>query len=302
MSDSTITTGSLNCKKKPGDFFPLVMLFFFSTTASLAVWAGAFFMGISPRVEHVITWAFIVFGVYGINRYTDIEDFINDPRTRLFFLSRKKYLYLALFLLFASVLWLLASNTFTLYHLLCIYAGIAYSVPLFPWIAKPFSIKWVRLKDITFVKSMLVSLIIGSYFMNKNIHVSRVTVIVLMIGSIFSLFVNTIFCDIRDVTGDKAAGIRTIPAVLNVRKTVQRFIIAPSSIWLITLITLFSLSIIRAATLIFLLFFIFFPAVYLGFYFNKTISERLSSIVADACVPLYAIGLIVLKAFSVSSS
>jgi 4-hydroxybenzoate polyprenyltransferase len=283
-------------------YFPLIMLLFFATTAAFALWAGAYLLGVPPKIEHIVTWWCIVFGVYGINRYTDIEDSLNDSSKRTFFINKKRYLRFSILILIGSMLWLLAAGSLTLYHIICVYSGIAYSVPLFPWLTKKFELKWLRLKEVALVKSLLVSLIIGTsffalYFTNANISVGRTEILALMIGSALSMFINTIFCDIRDIVGDKAAGIKTIPVLLNVRNTLIFSFGIPSGIWLISLCTLWSLSLISIPVLLFLLCIIMYPVFYIGLYMKKMTSERVAFLIADACVPVFAVGLIILKEF-----
>lgn len=138
--------------------------YLFCVTAAFAMGSGAFLLGITPKIEYIITWWCIVFSVYGINRYTDNEDCFNDKAKRDFFAGRKRYLYFSIAILAASLFWLLATASLTLYHVVCIYAGIAYSVPLFPWVTKKIQLRWFRLKEIPFVKSFLVSSISGTSF------------------------------------------------------------------------------------------------------------------------------------------
>lgn len=281
-------------------YFPLLILFFFASTAAFAIWTGAFVLGISPKVEYIVTWWCIVFGVYGINRYTDIEDYLNDSAKREFFIGRKKYLYFSVAILAASLFWLLATGSLTLYHVVCIYAGIAYSVPLFPGVTKKFQLRWFRLKEIPFVKSLLVSFIIGTsffalYFMEGNIAVSRLELIALMIGSILSMFINTVFCDIRDIVGDKAAGIKTIPVLLSAKKTIIYCLVVPSVVWFVFLIVFYSLSLISVPMLVFLVAVELYPVLYMWLYFKKMLPERIIFLIADSCVLVFAFGLIVLK-------
>jgi len=282
------------------EHLPLLMLIFFASTASFGMWAGSFFMGITPKIEHIMTWWLIVFGVYGINRYTDIEDYLNDLNKREFFIAQKNYLYLAILSLVISIFWLVAAGSLTLYHIICIYAGIAYSVPLFPWFSKTLKIKWIRLKEITFIKSILVSLIIGTsffalYVMDKHVMINRVEIITLMIGSSLSMFINTIFCDIRDIVGDKAVGIKTIPVTMNIRNTIIYFILFPSILWFFLLVILFVFSCITFATFIFLLLIAAYPVLYIGLYFSKLIPENIISLIADSCVPVFATGLVFVR-------
>lgn len=291
---------SVSSANRISRYFPLMLLFFFASTAAFAVWSGGFLLGINPKVEYIITWWCIVFGVYGINRYTDIEDYLNDSAKRDFFIGRKKYLYFSVAILSASLFWLLATASLTLYHVVCIYSGIAYSVPLFPWVTKKIQLRWFRLKEIPFVKSFLVSSIIGTsffalYFMDRNIAVSKLELTALMIGSILSMFINTVFCDIRDMIGDKAAGIKTIPVLLNTKATILYCMVAPSALWFVSLLFLCSLSLISVPVLLFLSGIAVYPVLYIGFYYKKILPDRITFLIADSCVFVFAIGLIVLK-------
>jgi 4-hydroxybenzoate polyprenyltransferase len=300
VSMAEVVMTSISFRNKTARYFPLMVLVFFASTASFAMWSGAFLLGIEPQMEYIITWWCIVFSVYGINRYTDIEDYLNDSAKRDFFVGRKKYLYFSVAILSGSLLWLLATGSLTLYHVLCVYAGIAYSVPLFPWITKKLQLRWVRLKEIPLVKSLLVSGIIGTsffalYFMDKNIVVSKLEVTVLMVGSTLSMFINTVFCDIRDIVGDKAAGIKTLPVLLNAKKTIIYCLVFPSMVWVLTLTAFYSFSLISIPVLVFLIGITFYPAIYIGLYYKKTVPNRIIFIIADSCVLVFAIGLIALK-------
>lgn len=290
----------MSAANRISSYVPLMMLLFFASTAAFAMWSGAFLLGIDPKMEYIITWWCIVFSVYGINRYTDIEDYLNDSAKRDFFIGRKKYLFFSVAILAGSVLWLLATGSLTLYHTLCIYAGIAYSVPLFPWVTKKLQLRWFRLKEIPFVKSLLVSFIIGTsffalYFMDRNIAVSKLELTALMIGSILSMFINTVFCDIRDIVGDKAAGIKTIPVLLSSKKTIMYCLVVPSAVWFVFLIVFYSLSLISVSLLVFLVAVELYPVLYMGLYFKKMLPDRITFLIADSCVLVFALGLIVLK-------
>lgn len=291
----------MNIKK--GKYFHLAMLFFFAVTASFAVWSGAFFMGVTPRVEHIITWCFIVYAVYGINRYTDVEDYLNDSEKRSFFLDHKKYLYLAVSLLVISTLWLLISGLLTAYHIICTYAGIAYSIPIFPGISGKYTVKWVRLKEIPVVKNLLVSLILGTSFFAIYIFDSKIEnypdIIALIVGSSLTAFFNTLFCDVRDAVGDKAAGIKTIPTIYGIKQTIRKGIFLPSILWSTLLIVLLLNSILSLSIAVFLLLMAAYPVLYIYLYKLK-FSNKITFFVADACIPIYAIGLIILKIISFS--
>lgn len=298
MSETTISPETIF--EKAAKYYPLMILLFISSMASFALWSGAFLLGIQPKIEYLITTWGIVFGVYGINRYTDIEDYKNDSKKMKFFIDRKKYLYLSFILLFGSILWLLVAGSLQVFHVLCLYAGIAYSFPIFPLITKKFGIQWLRLKEITFVKSLLVAFLFGSsffalYLNESNIVVTRIELTALLVASILSVFINTVFCDIRDVVGDKAAGVKTIPVLLNSKRTIIYCIAIPSAVWLSAIAILYSLSLIALPIMVFLICTMFYPAFYIGLYYIKILPERITFVIADSCLLVFAIGLIVLK-------
>lgn len=285
---------------KVAQYFPVLILLYIASIASFTLWAGAFVLGIHPKIEYLITTACFVFGIYGINSYTDVEDFKNDSKKREFFIGRKKYLYISFAILFGSVLWLLAAGSLQLFHVLCLYSGIAYSFPVFPRITKKRGIQWLRLKEITYTKSLLVAILFGSsffalYFRESAISITRLELSALMIASVFSVFINTVFCDIRDIVGDKAAGVKTIPVVLNAKRTLVYCITVPSAIWFATTMVLYSLSVISSPVLVFLICTMAFPAFYIGLYYIKILPDRITFLIADSCLLVFGLGLIVLK-------
>lgn len=298
MSETTLSPVSL--AEKASRYFPLMVLLFIASTASFTLWSGAFLLGIHPKMVYLITTWCIVFGIYGINRYTDIEDYINDSGKREFFIGRRKYLYLSFTILFGSVLWLLAAGSLQLFHVLCLYTGIAYSFPIFPRVTKKIRIQWQRLKEIPFVKSVLVAFLFGSsffalYFRESAISITRIELTTLMFASVLSVFINTVFCDIRDIVGDKAAGVKTIPVLLNSKRTIIYCITLPGLIWLATAIALYSLSFISLPIMGFIICVIAYPAFYMGIYYAKVLPDRITFLIADSCLLVFGIGLIVLK-------
>ncbi len=281
------------------EYFPLFMLLFFSVTAATAPLSGAVFLGLAPNLGLILTWGFIVFGVYGINRYTDIEDHLNDTGKRDFFLANRFYFYLSVCFLAVSAIWLLVTGLITIYHVLSVYGGIAYSVPLFPWIAGKGKIRWLRLKEVPFLKSLLVSGIMGTsffafYLKESFSNIRAAEIILLMVAGSLSLFVNTVFCDIRDVVGDKAANIRTIPVLLGLKGTFLGCILFPSTILLIIAGLFHVLSLVSAPVAVLLYCTIGYPALYIYLYYKERFPRNLTFLIADSCVPLFALGLIII--------
>jgi len=163
----------------------------------------------------------VVFAVYNLNRKTDEdEDVINHSERYNFTKKYESILFHSAICAFAIALCLAAFQGFgsLLITTLPLVAGIVYSVPLFP---ARFGFR--RLKEVPFMKSLIVafSWTIPATLLpicHAGLPVSAATGIV---GVFFLLqtFTNTVICDIRDVEGDTASGVRTIPTILGPRRT-----------------------------------------------------------------------------------
>jgi 4-hydroxybenzoate polyprenyltransferase len=97
-------------------------------------------------------------------------------------------------------------------------SGLIYSTPIFP---KGF--RYRRLKEIPVAKSLLVAFawalppaLLPVYIAGASPDLVTLAVILFF----FSLvFINTVLFDIRDVEGDRATGVRTIPVCIGVTNT-----------------------------------------------------------------------------------
>jgi 4-hydroxybenzoate polyprenyltransferase len=281
-------------------FTPLLMLAFFGVTASVGLIGAALFMGTPVDPILVVTFGMIVFCVYGINRFTDVEDLLNDPQKRLFFQKNKYLLGVVVTLLTASLVSLYLTNRLTVVHLLIVVVGTFYSVGLIPPLRKGGAAKLLRLKDITFLKSLSVTITLGSAFFAINWLVypqavaDPLKVSLVIISCMLVVFVNTNFCDIRDVDGDRASGVPTIPARFGVARTVLFGMALPTLVWLAVVAALAAIGTIGPVLGVFFLLNAAYPVVYLGAHFRSTMNRRLVSLTADASVLLFAFGLVAL--------
>jgi 4-hydroxybenzoate polyprenyltransferase len=149
------------------------------------------------------------FSVYNMNKATDkAEDSINRPdsaiQCSLFPLIMSITALLLCFALSAMV----GTETVSVLAVPFI-ASIAYSVKLRPSIP--------RLKNIVGVKSIVVAFswgFTGAFLPDTLNSVSLEEKLLLFCYIFIQLFVNTILCDIRDMEGDGATGIKTLPLVL----------------------------------------------------------------------------------------
>ncbi len=163
----------------------------------------------------------VVFAVYNLNRKTDEdEDVINHSERYNFTKKYESILFRSAICAFAIAFCLAALQGFgsLLITTIPLVAGIVYSVPLFP---ARFGFR--RLKEVPFMKSLIVafSWTIPATLLpicHAGLPAGAATGIV---GVFFFLqtFTNTVVYDMRDVEGDAASGVRTIPTILGSRRT-----------------------------------------------------------------------------------
>lgn len=168
-----------------------------------------------------LPWFFITFFVYSMNRFTDIEeDIINNPdRTNFFKLKSKFFLVSGIFsFIVASFISIINSITSFLLIMIPVILVVLYSIPLIP------SRKGMtRLKNIFMMKNFVVALgwaVIPIYVANYMNYFSNVLLLISLFIFI-RIFIGVTMFDIRDVSGDRAHGINTIPVKLGVQKSYQ---------------------------------------------------------------------------------
>lgn len=285
-------------------FKPLLTLIFLALIGTFALVAGATYIGCPVDLVVVITSALIVFSIYAINRFTDKEDFINDINKRLFFEKNPIILILSIVLLLISVIALILVDKLTIFHIGIIASGIAYSYKIIPVFTKNRSLVFLRIKDILFAKSVVVSLIWGASFfaISWTIYPSYVKnpteIILFIISCTVANFVNTNFADIRDHDGDLAYNVPTLPVQFGIKNTYLYAMLLPSVIWFLAIIVLTANGTIMLPSLLFLLVNLFFPLVYIIGYNKKLISEKIIEPCADGYIAIFGVGLFALSFIS----
>lgn len=163
----------------------------------------------------------VVFAVYNLNRKTDEdEDAVNHTERYSFTKKYEAILFrsaISAFIL-AFCLSALQGPGSLLVTTIPVVAGIVYSVPLLPA-----RLGFRRLKEIPFIKSLIVafSWAVPPALLpicHAGLPVDAATGIV-GVFFFFQIFTNTVVYDLRDVEGDAASGVRTIPTILGTRKT-----------------------------------------------------------------------------------
>jgi 4-hydroxybenzoate polyprenyltransferase len=185
------------------------------------VYVAAFIQGVECMPVCLAIMFILGFSVYNLNRKTDeTEDAINHQERYRFTKKYEKSLYIAAIVGCCLALGLgvwYGLATF-LMVLLPLVLGILYSIPCLP----P-STGYRRLKEIPFVKNLIVATAWGVPLtfiplLVLNMPVTSATAISLVYLCSF-VFIASVLPDVRDMEGDKLAGIRTVPTVIGVERT-----------------------------------------------------------------------------------
>ena len=187
---------------------------FIALNASIVAAFSSLLYGVEIKPIILLIAFLATFSVYNMNRATDrAEDSINRPRVAsrslLFFLVPSMIASASCLLLSASVGTQALSVIVT-----SLIASIFYSVKLSPSIP--------RLKEIVGLKSVLVAFSWGftGALLPASSQAVDVAKMVMAFTYIFiQILVNTILCDIRDMDGDRASGVKTIPIALGLSAT-----------------------------------------------------------------------------------
>ncbi|NJE06164.1 prenyltransferase [Thermococcus sp. M36] len=201
-----------------------ILGFLVSTSLFLAV-SGVFKLylafllyGTRPQWNLLAATFFLIFSVYGLNKLTDLdEDEINNPE-RTGYIKRVSGVFRHAVLVsfaVAVILGVLTSPWAAPVIIFPIFSGVLYSVSLIPG--------YPRLKDITGIKNVIIALTWanGTAFLPYLAAGAPELQRALMIYYFFFMksMINTILFDVRDIEGDRANGIKTIPVKLGLRRS-----------------------------------------------------------------------------------
>ena len=187
---------------------------FLALNASMVAAFSSLLYGLEVKPTILLIAFLATFSVYNMNRATDgAEDAINRPQAA----SRSPLLFLVPSMI-ASALCLLLSASVGAQALTVIItsftSSILYSFKLSP--STP------RLKEILGLKSVLVAFSWGftGALLPASFQAVDAVKIVLAFTYIFiQILVNTILCDVRDMDGDRASGVNTLPLALGLGTT-----------------------------------------------------------------------------------
>ncbi len=203
-----------------GEFLLYTSLFLGAAATGMA-YASSFIQGIGWTIPLGVVMFLIVFSVYNMNRKTDeAEDALNHERR--FHITKKfeQPLFYASYIAYTLALVIAAFHGITALTVATIplVSGIFYSIPFLPG-------KWGyhRLKEIPVVKNIVVSIAWALAFsllpvyLNGSVPGPAAFIVFLFIFS--WTFVGSVLPDIRDMRGDSATGVSTIPVLIGIPKS-----------------------------------------------------------------------------------
>ncbi len=243
MASKTVVTGETrstpSSPKTLGGLSSLLELLtstsiFLALNASIVAAFSSLLYSLEVRPIILFIAFLATFSVYNMNRATDRrEDSINRPQA-----ASRNILFFLVPSMIASALCLLLSASVGAQALTVVVASFAASI-LYSFKLSP---SVPRLKEIVGLKSVLVAFSWG--FTGALLPASGQAVdnskIALAFTYIFiQILVNTILCDIRDMDGDMASGVNTLPISLGLAAT-RRLLLTANTLlfpWLLYCIT-----------------------------------------------------------------
>ena len=182
-----------------GIFFGLLGHLLFNNISTSIIWICA-------------SCFFLVAGVYSYNNITDKkEDSVNRRKINKYSKSKKGIFAASLFIFLGVLFAYMISEFSFVLSMLFIFLGISYSL--------------FRMKSLILIKNMFTSLLISILFLIGINHYDP-TLQFFLYYSLFFLFVllGSIISDVRDIEGDKKAGLKTLPALFG--QTTTKIIIS----------------------------------------------------------------------------
>jgi len=275
--------------------FPLVYL---STAGFLCIFAVQRYLGLPFDAASSLSFMGIIFGVYTLNRFTDaVEDFANDLGRFLFFQRKRTFFYLGILALAASVGTLVAERKLNGMHLLLLTMGPGYSYRLIPWYSPAGGFRLVRIKEMIFLKNLSVSLLWGaSVFLVPILGSGRgiaeaFPIWMLAAGFFLSTLNNTLFDDILDEPGDRAAGIKTLPTTWGPKRS-HFFLMALDAAWIALIAVLMAQGRLDGTHGAFLAFLGLYPFLYLSLNLAGGARKNAAGWLAEADLLFFAFGML----------
>jgi 4-hydroxybenzoate polyprenyltransferase len=213
-----------------GKFDPPFWVVFYSFMV-LSMWYVSFALqGISSSALPLLAGLFVALSVYSINRVTDLEeDSVNTPDNGQFVKKNRDYWLFAGFesINIAVILAFFINPLAIIVILFAFCVGVIYGI----------GSDRFRLKNILLLKNIIVAgtLTTAAVLVPLAVHANIVFIVLLVAYFIFlKTLIEGVLHDVRDVEGDRKAGVRTVPVTLGMNKTRNLLLLLNSTlvVWL----------------------------------------------------------------------
>jgi 4-hydroxybenzoate polyprenyltransferase len=292
-----------NLKSRFTDLKPALILLYLSSTGFLGIFSVQHYLKL--KFDPIICLCFmgLIFGIYTFNRFTDAqEDFANDIGKFIFFQRQKSFFVLAMLSVAVTLGTLTYIEKLNWWHIGLLLTGFGYSYRAIPWFTFKYGFRLVRLKEIVFVKNLLVSfwwpaslLAIPIYYSDQVIN-NAAPISLIATALFIAILNNTLFHDIMDEMGDRVAGIRTLPTVLGSRASYV-FLWVIDSIWILFILSLYILGKLNGPHTLFLIFLTLYPACYLALFAAGKTSRTTMEFLTESDVIFFSLGLLLLNGY-----
>ncbi len=194
---------------------------------SLVGYSFSLFMGAPSKIELFLIIFLMLQALYALNRLTDKEeDKITNPGRASFIVGKEKHI-----LAFVGVSFLVSLSLAVMQNLLVFLFLIIILLIGFFYSFKSFLLKrlfgFYRFKDVLFGKNVVIGLTWSflAVFVPMFYYSRTLTLGVAVLGIFIFLrgVINTALFDLRDVSGDKKVGVKTIPVVFGSKPMIMTF-------------------------------------------------------------------------------
>ncbi len=278
---------------------PVLSILYLSAGGVMAVVGVMMYLGVEFSALSCVVSLGTIFGVYALNRFTDLrEDFANDSARSVFFTQHRGLFRLTVLALAGVVVSLTAAGRLSVYFLGLLAVGVVYSCRLIPWKRPGGHLVFLRFKEVPLVKNVLVSALWGaSVFVvpimltGRSVAGQELFSVGLLAGAMMlSTFNNTLFGDILDEKGDRLVGTRTLPVLLGTRPCAVVLALV-DSLWLLTATMVVLVRPVSAPVLVLVYVLGVYPAVYLVPYWNEKLSRTRLEFLSELDLMVFAVGM-----------
>ena len=254
-------------------FHPMFPTIYVSAVVVAILYVSFLLQDILSSALLLVATFFLGISVYSLNRVTDLEeDSINLPDKGRFFKKNRDYLLFASLesINIAVVLAFFINPSAIIVILVAFYIAGFYGIG-----ARKLRLKNVLLfKNITIAGTMTMAAVLLPLLVQSNI-----AFIMLMVAYyiFLNIFIESVLHDVRDIEGDKKAGVRTVPTSLGTNKTRNLLLLLNS-----TLVVWVAFSLFRA---------IFYPYIFvliLGVLYGYWSILRFTRVGAKTSRPFYS--------------